>query len=57
VVGAQLLGEERERGEQEDAHHDQREVFVHEPDATIARVITARPRGDTEKVLEAGDLS
>jgi hypothetical protein len=56
VVGGQLLGQERERGEQEDAHHDQREVFVHEPDATIVEVITRGAR-DTEKVLEAGDLS
>ena len=29
VVGGELLGEERQRAEQEEAHHDQREVFVH----------------------------
>ena len=29
VVGGELLGQERQRGEQEDAHHDQGEVFVH----------------------------
>src|SRR5207302_7062212 len=29
VVRRQLLGEERERAQQEEAHHDEREVFVH----------------------------
>ena len=29
VIGRQLLCEERQRGEQKDAHHDQGEVFVH----------------------------
>src|SRR5437763_12106268 len=38
VVGGQLLGQERERAQQEQAHHDEREVFVH--DSRMPRLIT-----------------
>src|SRR5207248_6429682 len=42
VVGGQLLGQERERAQQEQAHHDEREVFVH--DSRMPRLITTSVR-------------
>jgi hypothetical protein len=44
VVGGQLLGQEGKGGEQEEAHDDEGEVFVHGPGITIA-FMTAPMRG------------
>src|SRR5439155_26937398 len=54
VVGGELLGEEGERPQQEQAHDDQREVFVHGFTRTIAREKeprwpAARARGDARE--------